>query len=167
MLKVAMLTLILHLSKLGLSFVTDFFFNSGARTPITTDCLPCLPVWWAMWFELVMLFFWWLLPTTTINICHPWRWIAVVTWLNYLNLTIDRWGSDEVCCGPNFGLVHLTLHQPSCILWFLLLYAYVGLWNTLLLQRLLSSDKPGHLSAYDGEEKNSPCIFSNFNLSDW
>ena len=85
----------LHLDNfgLGLGSVADFS-NTGARTLTSVECDSCLPAWRDIQFKLeswrsfLSCFFY------LINRHHPYRWVTVVTWLNYLILTVDLWGSS-------------------------------------------------------------------------
>ena len=61
-LKVAMLTIFLHLSKLGLGFVADFS-NVGTSVPTSVEHTPCLTSWRvnAVWISLgYQTLAWWL-----------------------------------------------------------------------------------------------------------
>ena len=99
MLKVAMLTMLLHL--FSLCSVSDF------RAPTSVE----LAEGWCgldVWFELVTITFWWRsFFFLLINRRHPYRWVAVVSWLNYLILVVDQW--DSFTAGlflDSFTLLH-------------------------------------------------------------
>ena len=100
MLNVAMGTVFLHLSNFGLGLslgsVADIL-NTGARAPTSAECTPCLPAQKGKWFGhtawiWVMVILHWLF--FLINRCHLYRWVAIVSWLNYLILAIDLKGSS-------------------------------------------------------------------------
>ena len=88
-----------HLSSfcLCLSSVADFS-NTGVRAPTSAECAPFLPMQRAMqfghmvWVRVMIIFRW--LYFYFINRRHPYRWVAVVSWLNYLILGVDLWGSS-------------------------------------------------------------------------
>ena len=151
-LKVAIWTIYLHLSKLSLGYVADFL-NTEARAPTSAECIHCLLAWRLMWFGCiilirVMVIFCWLF--FFINGYHPYRRVAVISWLNYLILgrrillLINKillpsvWGSVPLA---QLQIHHIS-HPPCCILRFHLLYASIDcrIFSSL---RDLSSDKPG------------------------
>ena len=126
---VDMQTMLLHLSNFGLSLdlrsVADFS-NTGARA----KCGPFFnarEVWCSLELQLKSrgieifceLFF-------SINIRYPYRWVQVVSWLNYLILTVDlgsfffpssiSWRTPLTC---------LWIY-PCCFPWFLLMYVCVA-----------------------------------------
>ena len=92
-LKVTMLVILLYVSKFGLDSLADFF-NTGARVLTSAECTHCLLVWKSMQFRhivwiRVMVIFQWL--SFLIKRHYPYRWIALVSWLNYLNLVVIQW----------------------------------------------------------------------------
>ena len=95
-----------------------------------------------------MVIFWWL--------CHSYRWVAVVSWLNYLILAINLSGSL-----PNIRwntpLTHFWIQSPWCILWFPILYAcmvHIVLFSFRIYFWVTSfqdnSDYGGHIFHYCG-----------------
>ena len=91
-------TTFLHLINfcLGLSSAAGFF-NPGARVPTSAKCSSCFSVRSGgggdAWFELVTVSFVSYIFSLLINRFHRYRWVALVSWLNYLILAIDLSGS--------------------------------------------------------------------------
>ena len=86
-------TLILHLSyfslRLSLSSVADFS-NIGARSTTPAERVSCLSAWKMMRFgEMVWVRISWWHYFYLNNRRHPYRWVNVVSWLNYLILVVD------------------------------------------------------------------------------
>ena len=100
MLDVSMLTMFLHLSKLSLDLgsVSDFL-NTGTRPPTSKEHTSCLfagrMMQWGctVWIRFRVIFRWLFF---IINRYHHYRWVAVLSWLNYLILAIDLWGSSTL-----------------------------------------------------------------------
>ena len=96
-LNVAIWTLFLHLSNfwfhMSLSSVADFS-DPGAKVPTSEERVPSFPEWrakqirqmfWCRGMVVFCLFF---------SQQHSYRWVAVVSFLSYLTLSVDLWISS-------------------------------------------------------------------------
>ena len=134
-----MLNVVLLLSNFvfDLSSGTDFS-NTESSNPISTECTHCWPAWRAMWFRhLVIMEIFLRLHFFLTNRRHPYRWVAVVSWLNYLILIIHQSGSS-LCIWIHPRCFTSTMLHPMV---FNDIHTY-DTYNNLLLQNLLSSDMP-------------------------
>ena len=135
MVNVIILTMLSHLCMFGFGYFTDFL-NTGTRTLTLAEHASCLPVWRVMqivcmvWIK-VMVIFWWLYFYFLITQHYPYSGVAAVSWLNYLILAIDLWGSStqylvQCTIDPPLDSSALLHIHYACIPLFPLLYTFVA-----------------------------------------
>ena len=124
-LSIAICTVLLYFSSfcLCLSSVADFA-NTGTKTPTSAPLFYLFEERCGLAFglseshgDLSMAVFY------LINRRHPYRWVAIVSWLN---CDLSRWHvgffrspSGEARCWREFGFIRLTSHPPCCFPWLL------------------------------------------------
>ena len=150
----------LNLSKLGFGSGSS---NTGARTHLLFIHVKSDVGW-----NRVMVIFWW-----SLLFCHqeiPKGWVAVISWLNCLILTINLWGSSaqhlvKLAVDPTLDSSALLHIQPAASDSF---HCYMFVWLTKYSPPTECHPVTswGRISGYGGVKKKEepPLVFLNFKV---